>query len=585
MRRFVVALLAAGFACGIRASAATVTNAADDERTGWYSDQASLSAAFVAGPGFAQRFSTPIDGQVYAQPLVYKNNLIIVTETNQIYRMDPETGQIFWSRQVAIPWNPADIGCGDLTPWIGVTGTPVIDPATDTAYFFSKTYDAGTSGPAAWWAYAVDVYTGADRPGFPVKIQGTADNSPGVVFDPTDELQRPGLLLMNGVVYAGFGGHCDIPPWQGWIVGVSTSGVVTAMWTSRGTVGGNGAAVWQSGGGLVSDGAGRIIVTTGNGGAVARVLPGNTPPADLGESVVHLNVQGDGTLLPVDFFSPWNGGALDSVDLDLGSSAPTSLPSAYFGTASFPHLAVSSGKQGLVYLLNRDDLGGCREGAAGMDKVIQEIGNYGGVWSRFSAWPGDGGWLWVPTASNGNLLRVYKYAVDGTGKPFLTMTATSSGAFGFGTGSPVITSNQTVAGSALTWLVTMDDGSGANSQLRAYDAVPSGAAIVQRFATPVGTASKFAPPGVGFGRIYVGTRDGQVLMYGPTVMQLRVDKNTGAGSVHLDWSGGGNAPFTLLRAEDPNFTTGVTTLVDHGTATQFDDPVLGDPKTYYYEVR
>src|SRR5262245_11351414 len=185
------------------------------------------------------RFSTPIQGQVYAQPLVANNTLFIATEENWIYRLDPETGQVMWSRQVAPPWDPTDIGCYDLTPWVGITGTPVINDATNTAYFFSKTYASGTSGPAAWFAHAVSIITGKERLGLPVGIAGTAQNG-GQVFDPTDELQRPGLLLLNGVVYAAFGGHCDTSPWQGWIVGVSITGQIKAMWTARATPGGDG---------------------------------------------------------------------------------------------------------------------------------------------------------------------------------------------------------------------------------------------------------------------------------------------------------------------------------------------------------
>jgi hypothetical protein len=561
--------------------AAAATNAADDRRTGWYPDEASLSPALVSGAGFAQRFSTPVQGQVYAQPLVYKNSLFVATEENWIYRMDPESGAIAWARQVATPWNPADIGCGDLTPWIGITGTPVIDEATDTAYFFSKTYASGTSGPAAWYAHAVSVITGEERPNFPVLIQGVAQNGPQS-FTPADELQRPGLLLMNGVVYAGFGGHCDIAPWQGWIVGVSTSGQIKAFWTSRATLNGNGAAIWQSGGGIVSDGPGRIIVATGNGGAPNRPTPGTTPPADLGESVVRLAVQGDGTLHAMDFFAPFNAALLDTVDGDLGSGGPTALPEAYFGTATYPRLALEIGKQGLLYVLDRDNLGGCAEGPSAKDAVINEIPGLSGVWARPSAWPGDGGYAYFPT--NGAPLRFMKYQLDGLGKPTFALAASTADNFGFGSSSTVVTSNGTAAGSALVWTVWLQDGTGANAKLRAYAAVPSGTTPVLKFEAPVGTGAKFNPPGIGYGRVYVGTRDGFVLGFGPTALQLSIDKNVASGSLHVAWSGG-NAPFTLLRAEDPNFRVNPVVLVDHQAVTTFDDAVLGNATTYYYEVR
>jgi hypothetical protein len=579
VRRIILAAIA--LIVPAAAQAAGVTNAADDARTGWYSDEASLSPSFVAGGGFVQQFVTPVEGQVYAQPLVINRSLFIATEENWIYRLDPDNGAIQWSRQVATPWNPADIGCTDLTPWIGITGTPVVDESTNTAYFFSKTYASGTSGPAAWFAHAVDLITGAERPNFPVEIAGTAQNSPQI-FNPTDELQRPGLLLMDGVVYAGFGGHCDIPPWQGWIAGVSTSGVLKALWTSRGTLNGNGAAIWQSGGGIVSDGSGRLIVATGNGGSPAGKIPGSSPPADLGESVIRLNVHTDGTVAAADFFTPYNGTILDEVDGDLGSGGPIALPEAYFGTSAYPHVALEIGKQGILYVLNRDQLGGCAEGPNARDDVINEISGLSGVWARPSCWPGDGGYVYFPT--NGAPLRVMQYGLDSGRRPTFTLVASSTDNFGFGSSSTVVTSNGTANGSALVWTVFMLDTSGVGAALRAYDAVPSAGAPVLRYSAPVGTGSKFNPPGIGFGRVYVGNRDGAVLGFGPPPIHVQVDKNVVPGSVHISWSGG-NAPFTLRRAEDPDFKVNPVNLVDHQAVTSFDDPVLADGKTYYYDVR
>ena len=563
------------------AFAAVVTNASDTSRTGWYPDQASLTPALVAGAGFTQRFSTPIQGQVYAQPLVANNTLFVATEENWIYRLDPETGQIQWSRQVAPPWNPADIACDDLTPWIGITGTPVIDTATNTAYFFSKTYASGTAGPATWFAHAVDIIRGNDRPGFPVEIKGTAQNG-GQLFDATDELQRPGLLLLNGVVYAAFGGHCDISPWQGWIVGVSTSGQIKAMWTARATLDGDGAAIWQSGGGLISDGPGRILFATGNGGAPTSPIPGNSPPDDLGESVVRLAVQADGTLQAVDFFTPFDAQNMDDFDLDLGSGGPMAFPDAHFGTAAHPHLAIEVGKTGTVYMLDRDNLGGCQEGPLATDNVINEVGSSGGVWSRPSVWPGDGGYVFFPAADGP--LQFFQYGLDAVGQPTLTLAGLSSDDFGFGSSATIVTSNGTATGSALVWVIYMPDGSGTNAELRAYDPIPSGGIGVPSYSASVGTASKFNPPGAANGRIYVGARDGNVLMFGPTLISLTVGVNAATGSVHLQWSGG-NAPYTLERAEDPDFKVNRTVLLDHQTATSFDDPVAGGGTNFYYRVR
>ncbi len=150
----------------------------------------------------------------------------MATENNKVYGLDPATGEMRWPAPLNLgtPWKAADIGCGDLAPNVGVTATPVIDPTANIAYLTHKTYASGTSGPALWFMDAINLATGTEQPGFPVQLGGTAQNQPGQTFQPTRELQRPGLLLMNGVVYAAFGSHCDDTPWQGWVFGVSTAG-------------------------------------------------------------------------------------------------------------------------------------------------------------------------------------------------------------------------------------------------------------------------------------------------------------------------------------------------------------------------
>jgi hypothetical protein len=506
------------------AVAAGVTRDGDDLRTGWYPDQSSLTPQLVSGGSFGQLWSTAVDGQVYAQPLLANGTLLVATENNKVYGLNPATGASKWAAPLNLgtPWRAADIGCGDLTPNIGVTATPVIDAATNTAYLTHKTYASGTSGPAAYYLDAIDLATGAQKAGFPVRLGGTAQNAAGQTFNATNELQRPGLLLMDGVIYAAFAGHCDITPYQGWVFGVSTSGVVKARWVANQT--GNGAGIWQSGAGIASDGSGRILLSTGNGGAPNSAIPGSTPPPNLGESVVRLQVQADGSLRAMDFFAPFDAFSLDSWDADFASGGVTGLPRPTFGTATLPSLAVAVGKQGYVYLLNRNDLGGSRQGASGSDRVVQRIGPYGGVWARPGVWPGDGGYVYIPTASGGTTaagssgnLRVYKYGLSGTGQPALSLQGTSTDAFGFSSSAPVITSDGTTSGSALVWMIWSPGGSGVGAQLRAYDPIPVSGAPRLRWSAPIGQSAKFNPPGVGAGRIYVGTRDGKVLGFGSPV--------------------------------------------------------------------
>jgi iron transport multicopper oxidase len=172
---------------------------------------------------------------------------------------------------------------------------------------------------------APNISTGAERPGFPVQLSGNADNFPSLAFDPETEDQRPGLLLMNGVVYAAFGGNRDITPWQGWIFAVSaSSGQITARRADNPE--GDGAGIWQSGVGLTSDGPGTLLFVTGNGGSPTVPASTSSMPDSFGESVARLNVGTGGTLSAVDFFAPFDDTQLDSYDADFGAGASTRAP-------------------------------------------------------------------------------------------------------------------------------------------------------------------------------------------------------------------------------------------------------------------
>lgn len=396
-----IAALGIGIGAPAPARADVTTYANDTLRDGWYPDQPGLSPASVSASDFGQLFNAAVSGQVYAQPLVSNGVLLVATETDDAYGFDPETGTQKWTRHLHTPWAAADLNCADLAPNVGITGTPVVDPTTNTEYLLAKTYASGPSGPAASWAHALDVATGAERPGFPLRITGKASNA-NRTFNATQEMQRPGLLLMNGVVYAAFGGHCDREPYQGWVVGFTTAGAVKTLWSTVHSAQGA-AGIWMSGGGLVSDHDGSMLLTTGNGNTLTGATPGPNPPAatNFGESVVRLNVKPDGSLSASDFFAPYDADYLNSFDGDLGSGATMELPSTTFGTPTIPHLLVQTGKEGYVYLVNADNLGGYKQGPQASDAVVSRIGPNGGVWSKPAAWPGDGGWVYFPTASSG----------------------------------------------------------------------------------------------------------------------------------------------------------------------------------------
>ncbi|WP_165845663.1 choice-of-anchor D domain-containing protein [Streptacidiphilus pinicola] len=460
---------------------------------------------------FGLQFSTAVDGQVYAQPLVVGSTVVTATENAKVYGIDAATGAVHWSKTLGTPWAASNIGCGDLVPNFGVTSTPVYDPVSKYVYLTDKVNSPDGAHPA-FFMHAVDPATGAERSGWPVKIQGAPTNDPSHAFDAFHENQRAGLLLMDGKIYVGFGSHCDINPYRGFVVSVDTTGRTEKLWTTENSATNGMSGIWQGGGGLVSDGSGRIFLSTGNG-VTPPAGPGTNPPGQLSESVVRLGLNSDGSMHAQDFFSPANAPTLDQNDTDLGSGGPLGLPATPFGSSkAHPHLLVEVGKDGRVFLLDRDNLGGRKQGPNGGDAVLGVTGPFQGVWGHLAAYGGAGG-LVYEIGSRGPL-RALAYGLDASGNPTLHQAATSAETFGYTSGSPVVTSDGTKTDSATVWAEYTDGSTGANGQLRAYDATPSNGAMRLLWSAPLGNTSKFAVPATSGGRVYVGTRDGKLMAFG-----------------------------------------------------------------------
>lgn len=525
-----------------RADATTVS--VDTLRTGWDQNEPGLAPAQVSSSDFGQQFSTTVDGQVYAQPLVAGKTVIAATENNKVYGLDSANGKINWTVNLGAPWPASAIGCGDLVPNIGVTSTPVYDPATKTVYLTAKVNDGPDAAHPNWYVHALDAATGAERSGWPVKVQGAPINDPAHPFNPFTAGQRPGLLLMGGSVYAAFASHCDRGPYVGYVLGVNTTTRGTTLWAAEDASANGMAGIWTSGGGLVSDGPGRIIFTTGNGISPAPG-PGTQPPGQLAESVVRLGVNSDGTMSAQDFFSPSNAPVLDQNDTDLGSGGPVALPGPTFGTAAHPRLLVQIGKDGRLFLLDRDNLGGRSQGPGGTDAVLGTFGPYEGVWGHPAAYGAEGGYVYT-IGSNGPL-RALAYGVTGSGLPALTNVGTSTGRFGYTSGSPVVTSTGSTPGTALVWAIYSDGANGANGQLRAYDPLPVNGVLNLRWSAPIGIASKFAVPATDGGRVYVGTRDGHVIAFGRPANAALISPPVDFGRVAVGTTGTATAKVTATR--------------------------------------
>ena len=380
----------------------------------------------------------------------------------------------------------------------------------------------GQLGPAAWYAHALDLTSGDERSGFPVLINGPAANEPAQVFDPTYQMQRPGLLLMDGVVYAGFGGHCDRGSYAGWIVGVSVEGRLSTMWTTEaGASRSAGAAIWQAGGGLVSDGPGQILFATGNDGLVSVTpTPGDHPSRGTrrgrrarrgpGRRVSG----GRGFLLAPGRGLPEPEGPRSRLGSTGGASRDAirhSRPPAPVGADREVWRRVPPRPRPPRWI---------RAGPGGERRRYPALGPDGSVWSKPSVWPGDGGYVYVPVAFNctatdpAGCLHAYRYGTTADGAPSLSLEASTSDPFAYGASAAIITSDGTRSGSAVLWVIWSSGWDGTGSQLRAYDALPTQGAMNLRFVTTIGQGAKFAMPGVGDNRIYVGTRDGHVLGFG-----------------------------------------------------------------------
>ncbi len=492
------------------------TASQNDLRTGWDPNEPTLTPAVVNGPTFGQVFSTAVNGQVYAQPLVVGSTLIVATENDWVYGLNAATGAVLWKTSLGTPYTITS--CQDLTPNIGDTSTPVYDPSTGTVYVMALVKEINIE----YHLFGLNVTTGAIT--LKKRIVGSPTNDSHISFDAVQQGQRPGLLLMNGWVYAAFASHCDHEPYAGYVAGVQISTHNTTLWTDENGVSNDQAGIWQSGGGLMSDGPGRIFFASGNGISPPE-SPGNTPPGQLAESVVRLSVNSDGSLAAHDFFSPANAPSLDADDHDLGAGGPVGLP---FGTTTYPDILTQMGKGGTVFLLNRDNLGGREQASGDGDQVLAQAGPYPEQFGH----PGIFADTTTLTSSNAasshdymvfvakdDFMRELKFGVNSSDKPTLTDIANSSFTLGYTSGSPVITSNGTDPTTGIIWAVDTPDDTGAGAMLGAWDLLPQpknsgGVKLREIWAASIGTASKFTIAATSNGMVYVGTRDGHVIGFG-----------------------------------------------------------------------
>ena len=402
-----------------------------------------------------------------------------------------------------------DAGGFDINPEVGITSTPVIDPASGTLYVTAKTKELQNTSCTANCAYsyfyrlhALDITTGAEKFGGPVTISANVpgakayDQVNGMVsFSPRLNLQRPGLLLLNGMVYLGFGSHGDRDYYHGWLMAYDAA-TLRQVAVFNVTPNGDRGAIWQSGGGIAADADGYVYVVTSNG-----KFDVNTGGNDYGDSVLKMQLQ-SGQLQVADYFTPANQSELATNDLDLGSSPVLILPDQ---PGPSPHLLAVGGKDGRIWLLNRDDLGAYQINDAGAVQVIPGLSDllFGGI----SYWNGN-----IYVQEVGDFLNEFPLVNGEAVSPTVSTFKT-----GFFNAPMAISSNGT--SNAVLWLVQTNayatNGPGILYAFSASDVTSqlydSHEAANQR--DQGGPAVKFVIPTVANGKVYVGA-GGQVDVYG-----------------------------------------------------------------------
>ncbi len=357
--------------------ASVLTHHNDVARTGQNLNETILTTANVNAKTFGKLFVQKVDGSIVGQPLYVPNvqlangtthNVVYVaTQHDSVFAFDADNmlgtnASPLWTVNFPNPIAEATnaYGCGGLNyTEVGIMGTPVIDSNMKTLYVVAKTV---INGQYSFHLHALDVTSGAEKFGGPALISATAQTSQGpIVFTASYQLQRPALLLVNGTVYIGFGSNgCDAYTYHGWLMAYNASNL-QPQGAFIVTPGGLKGSIWGSGGGPAADDEGFIYLSTANG-----TFDFSSGGTDFGDSFLKLNTVQNGFNV-VDYFTPYNQATLNAGDLDLGSGGLMVLPDQ---GGAFNHEVIGGGKQGTLYLVNRDGMG---EYNPATDAVAQEF--------------------------------------------------------------------------------------------------------------------------------------------------------------------------------------------------------------------
>ncbi|MGO9605633.1 MAG: PQQ-binding-like beta-propeller repeat protein [Candidatus Binataceae bacterium] len=483
----------------------------DNARTGQNLSEQVLNPSIFSSSSFGKLYELSVDGKVDAQPLIKtqvaipghgtRNVLYVVTENDSVYALDADDGSMLWKVSVLgageVPSD--DRGCGQITPEIGITSTPVIDPsagANGTIYLVAMSKDI-MAGNYFQRIHALDITSGAEEFGGPLTVMATFPtlNNGQTTFDPKQYAERAALLLLGGTVYTAWTSHCDSPPYTGWVISYSGSTLARASVLNV-TPNGSEGSIWQSGAGLAADSLGNIYALDANGTFDTTFDPNGFPiNGDFGNAFLKLSTSG--SLQVADYFATYNTVAESNADEDLGSGGTLVLPDSDMGGKS---LVVGAGKDGNIYLADRTNMGkfnpstspspnaniyqelpGALPGGEwGMPAYFNKTLYYGGVGTTLKAW----GFSQARLAASASSSTSESFAYPGT--------------------TPSISANGSTNG--IVWAVENGNISGV---LHAYDAGDLTNELYNSNQAPNGTDhfvdNKFITPTIANGRVYVGT--------------------------------------------------------------------------------
>ncbi len=475
----------------------------DAGRTGWNQSETDLTPASVASAKFGLLKTLRVDGNVFAQPLLVSgfvlpdgskhDVLVIATGHDSVYAYDAQTYALLWHVSLGKPQASNDVGCSDVQPEYGISGTPVIlrsGTSHATIYLVAATEPSSYSFHTQ--LHALDLGTGLDAtPAVEISPSATLADGSTVGFDPQNQWNRVGLASGSNSIYIGIGSHCDNNSGNstGWLLRYSPGLALQAAFHTIETSGGTElASIWMSGFAPALDPSGDLFVVTGNGNTRAAAK-------DWGESAISLTpalnrVRGR--------FTPSAYGSLNTNDLDFGSGGVMLLPVVAGQTV--PPLAVAMGKSAVLYLLDQAKLGGLKPNDGGaLQATTISTRSFAGLWGGPAYYAGANGPT-VYAQTDSDVLRAFAVATTGTAA--LTQTVTGTTQAGFGGSLPIVSSNGAAAATGVVWLIRRT----APVELEAYNADSLGTPIFSANAggpwSNTDNNNPFLTPMVANGRVY-----------------------------------------------------------------------------------